>query len=975
MWSSMAAVSSSSPAPTLSRQSSPHSRVASPSPQFTKQYSPLQSCAVAASQYSPLQSCAVAASPELLGQSLHDAVFRGVMLWNKGDYNGCTDLYRQVCEQWALSEPRLAEAVQRSKGKPSGSAMDSQGWILRAAMDEVLAEVRARQVAPFSEAKSIRPQALQHLQTVFPHLSASQVEAALRRCGGEEQRAKEILVNVQPMSSSSERTVSPGRVAAVAVEQLRFNNPVCPPGAPAGPRRPSTGGSTARDRQPPKSQTPDFGVSVSPEFCSRRNSAPDVAGADASSNSAPDFVLACESWFKHADPLGQGLEPNDMLSAVLQLYHNLACRDVLEDLVRRAWPRNSQKMIWVEFSAPGGLRDLLLARLGEPELPRRMPARTMSRSVSFKSDRPSTPPRSKFGQKLTDATKFSASLQTQPATSVQNSPCGSVQHSPGSCASLQTQPAGSVQVPPGSAAAPPGFQPARPSMPPRSEHLGRRPSFGLGVVSPVGHGIRPDSSRDAVNNTYRDMSSGSQSLPRNGIGPGNSSTFSNTGRYLNSQPQPQPQLQPQLPQSQLPPSLPNASAQFSRQESLLSNQSAGFHPAVSFDESISSSTWSAHKHQDALKGVQLPLQQNFCSSSFQSDASKGVQRSMQQGSGSSSSFQPDAFKVGPLPSVSGRSVSSQGPRRRALLVGINYTGSQAELKGSINDVRNMNMLLTDTFGWSFSSIRVLTDDNPAAMPTRSNILAALQWLSAGARPGDVVIFHFSGHGAQQRDANGQQEHGMNEAILPCDFSQSGMIIDDLICELLVRRLPEQSRLTCLLDCCHTGTGLDLPYKWTGRTWLEETNPCHMFADVQLFTGFEGGDCSADANMLYAAPGGAMTTAFCDVLRETPCLSYPELMNRLNQLLRMRGLAQQAQLTSSQRFDFQRQFTLTDIVANSNTNTGRKFRRKFPPKPRQFTGPLKVALKTSALVLGGLVMVDSSSWMGGGVPVSPAGVGG
>lgn len=304
-----------------------------------------------------------------------------------------------------------------------------------------------------------------------------------------------------------------------------------------------------------------------------------------------------------------------------------------------------------------------------------------------------------------------------------------------------------------------------------------------------------------------------------------------------------------------------------------------------------------------------------------------------------------------------------GQQCRALLIGINYYGSPAALRGCINDVNNMHNLITETYGWQPENIRVLTDDGASGMPTRANILNALHWLGNGVRPGDVLFLHFSGHGAQQKDPNGYEEDGMNETILPSDFATEGMISDDLIGELLVRRLPENSRLVAVMDCCHSGTGLDLPFTWNGRSWKEETNPYHVAADVQLFSGCADSQASAETAPSYHLANGAMTTAFCDVLRMEPCPSYPILMARLTALLHRRGFSQKAQLTSSQRFDFNRKFVLTDIVPNSNPNLGRTFRRKFAPRPRRLMGPLKEILLTSAAVYGGFVLVDTLTWLG------------
>merc|ERR1712037_1084268 len=86
------------------------------------------------------------------------------------------------------------------------------------------------------------------------------------------------------------------------------------------------------------------------------------------------------------------------------------------------------------------------------------------------------------------------------------------------------------------------------------------------------------------------------------------------------------------------------------------------------------------------------------------------------------------------------------------------------------------------------------------------------------------------------------------------------------------------RLTAIMDCCHSGTGLDLPFTYTQRGWKEETNPFHSQGDVQLFSGCEDEDTSADATSSDGSAGGAMTAAFCDLLRHNSATSgsYHEL---------------------------------------------------------------------------------------------------
>lgn len=84
--------------------------------------------------------------------------------------------------------------------------------------------------------------------------------------------------------------------------------------------------------------------------------------------------------------------------------------------------------------------------------------------------------------------------------------------------------------------------------------------------------------------------------------------------------------------------------------------------------------------------------------------------------------------------------------RKALLIGINYFGQKGELRGCINDVKNMSAYLVESFGYKREDMVVLTDDlqNPMSHPTKQNILRAMSWLVKDARPNDSLFFHYSG---------------------------------------------------------------------------------------------------------------------------------------------------------------------------------------------------------------------------------------
>eukprot|EP00959_Pyramimonas_sp_CCMP1952_P095493 1996678-Pyramimonas_sp.AAC.1 len=49
---------------------------------------------------------------------------------------------------------------------------------------------------------------------------------------------------------------------------------------------------------------------------------------------------------------------------------------------------------------------------------------------------------------------------------------------------------------------------------------------------------------------------------------------------------------------------------------------------------------------------------------------------------------------------------------------------------------------------------VLMDEGHHTRPTLRNIQSGLDWLTDEAKAGDVLFFHFSGHGGQVRDTDG-----------------------------------------------------------------------------------------------------------------------------------------------------------------------------------------------------------------------------
>ncbi len=142
--------------------------------------------------------------------------------------------------------------------------------------------------------------------------------------------------------------------------------------------------------------------------------------------------------------------------------------------------------------------------------------------------------------------------------------------------------------------------------------------------------------------------------------------------------------------------------------------------------------------------------------------------------------------------------------RKALLVGINdYPGTQNDLQGCVNDVTNVYDILVKHFGFMPSDIVMLSNSRAR----RAAILDGIKSLVAGAGAGDSLVFHYSGHGSQVRDADGDElEDGKDEVLCPYDFDWSGGFIkDDDLAEVL-GGLRKGARLEVILDSSHSGTG-------------------------------------------------------------------------------------------------------------------------------------------------------------------------
>lgn len=107
---------------------------------------------------------------------------------------------------------------------------------------------------------------------------------------------------------------------------------------------------------------------------------------------------------------------------------------------------------------------------------------------------------------------------------------------------------------------------------------------------------------------------------------------------------------------------------------------------------------------------------------------------------------------------------------------------------------------------------ILADDRPRNgpfYPTGANIIAAMDWLVS--EPNRQCFLHYSGHGGQIRDPDGDRAGGYDDTIVPVDYQSKGQLDSDLLHRHLVSKIAAGSSLFVVFDCCHSGSALELPF--------------------------------------------------------------------------------------------------------------------------------------------------------------------
>lgn len=211
-------------------------------------------------------------------------------------------------------------------------------------------------------------------------------------------------------------------------------------------------------------------------------------------------------------------------------------------------------------------------------------------------------------------------------------------------------------------------------------------------------------------------------------------------------------------------------------------------------------------------------------------------------------------------------------KRLALLVGVDDYAHVNKLRGCVNDVKKMEYVLLNKFGFEKQNVAVLLNQQA----THAAIVKAFQeQLINRAALNSVVVFHFSGHGSHIRDDGMDEVDRLDETIVPVDSRAANIfdITDDEINGLFKQLTAKTKNVTFILDCCHSGASIRATAtarKVADDTRMPPTAPPYAIAEPRGAQGPEDRFEGRDYALIAGCRADEVSFEFTDPVSHQPC---------------------------------------------------------------------------------------------------------
>jgi len=193
--------------------------------------------------------------------------------------------------------------------------------------------------------------------------------------------------------------------------------------------------------------------------------------------------------------------------------------------------------------------------------------------------------------------------------------------------------------------------------------------------------------------------------------------------------------------------------------------------------------------------------------------------------------------------------NKKNTNKKALLIGINYdkdNNKNDDLNGCVNDLNNIKDFLTRKCNFKEEQIITLYNENATKYNIEMETLRLADYTHHN--PNSEVWFSYSGHGSTIPSYF--ESDYKSEVICPSDYMDNGIITDTWLKTNFVKLLEKSTNAFVLMDCCNSGSNLNLPYREMRKDVCSNDNGYSLneidkLCNIVKISGCEDDQTSAD----------------------------------------------------------------------------------------------------------------------------------
>ena len=212
----------------------------------------------------------------------------------------------------------------------------------------------------------------------------------------------------------------------------------------------------------------------------------------------------------------------------------------------------------------------------------------------------------------------------------------------------------------------------------------------------------------------------------------------------------------------------------------------------------------------------------------------------------------------------------------------------ASLSGCVNDAKAIKGLLVNRFG--FNPLQVYTLYDVSA--TKRNVINQLRVVYQKCKPGDAVVFFFSGHGVWMTNEtliDDPIKRGMSQAIVMNDLYSPGwdcLMRDETLKEIFNQFVDKKIIVTSILDCCYSANLMMHP--GASKYWMGWWPPLKTGKDISISSIPFIPAIKDPTGCLYDSTGALIDTTDTDQDSFPDCMDW-EILTPLNSFVNEKGV--------------------------------------------------------------------------------------